>query len=70
MILDPATYRCPSHSTNLTEQVREQLTDEDGWPIAFKARKAHHNQPEFEVVVYCPGNGTPHPLTCHGTLKP
>jgi len=70
MILDPETYPCPTHSTDLTDQVRAQLTDDDGWPVAFKDRKAPHNQQEFQVVVYCPGDGTAHPLTCRGTLKP
>jgi hypothetical protein len=67
MTLDPATYTCPTHQTNLTDQVLEQLEDDDEWPIAFEPKI---RQPEFEVVVTCPGGGTAHPVTCRGIRRP
>jgi hypothetical protein len=70
MILDPATYTCPSHHTDLTHQVLEQLDDDYGWSVAYKPRKIRRSQPEFEVVVSCPGEGKAHQLTCRGTLQP
>jgi hypothetical protein len=69
MILDPATYPCPVHTTDLTDQVVAQLEDDDGWPVAYKRRRTR-DQPEFEVVVTCPGAGTAHAVTCRGIRRP
>jgi hypothetical protein len=67
MILDPATYTCPTHNMDLTDQVLEQLEDDDGWPVAFKPKT---RKPEFEVVVTCPGTDTAHQVACRGIRRP
>ena len=69
MILDPPTYACPTHGTDLTDQVVEELKDA-GWAVAYKTRDLRRIQPEFEVVVTCPGTRAPHQLTCRGTREP
>ena len=68
MTLDPSTYACPEHHTDLTELVAEALED-GGPPVAyFRLRKAAAPRP-FQVIVTCPGaNGAgAHQLTCSGT---
>ncbi len=68
MTLEPSTYKCPEHNTDLTDLVAETL-EEDGPPVAYRGpRKATAARP-FQVIVTCPGaNGTgAHRLTCSGT---
>jgi hypothetical protein len=68
MKLQPGTYACPDHKSNLTELVEEAL-DVDVPPVAFGrgflAARAPAERP-FEVIVTCPGGGTPHTLKCTG----
>jgi hypothetical protein len=73
MNLQPGTYTCPNHRTDLTEQVREALDDGDAPPIAywrFPVGRAAPAPRAFEVTVTCPGGAEPHPLTCTGTWTP
>lgn len=68
MTLDPSTYECPEHHTDLTGLVTEALED-DSPPVAyFSLRKTTVARP-FQVIVTCPGvNGAgAHQLTCGGT---
>ena len=74
MTLDPDTYECPTHHTDLTAQVHEQLEDDDtpiafGWRDRLAGRTASGAR-EFTAIVSCPGTGTAHKLTCRGTLTP
>ena len=72
MKLDPATYACPDHQTDLTDLVAEALDGGDT-PLAYEpapllrrgATRSHH----FQVIVTCAGapGGQPHSLTCAGT---
>jgi hypothetical protein len=74
MKLQPGTYACPDHQADLTGQVREALDDDgDGAPVAYGRRgllAARAGGHPFEVIVTCPGGGTPHTLTCTGTYAP
>ena len=63
MTLDPARYECPDHHTDLTGLVEEALEDQ-GPPVAYRRPSADQ---AFQVIVICPGAGTPHSLTCTGT---
>jgi hypothetical protein len=71
MALDPESYTCPDHHTDLTALVEEALEDEAG-DIAYGrgllGRAAPRRGP-FEVTVTCPGavGGGPHDLVCAGT---
>ena len=72
MTLDPATYTCPDHQTDLTALIKEALED-DGPPVAYPrpqlpGRAGPRPRP-FEVTVTCPGTpgGGPHELVCAGT---
>jgi hypothetical protein len=67
VILDPSTYQCPEHLTNLTDLVTEALEDE-GLPVAYSFLRKVKNPRPFEVIVTCPGvNGAgEHELTCTG----
>ena len=73
MNLDPGTYVCPVHQLDLTEIVRVRLQDEQDAEVAFggfpgsRAPKAPRSRP-FQVVVPCPGGGTPHRLVFDGTV--
>jgi len=70
MKINPAQYQCPQHHTDLTDLVQEEL-DPEG-PFAYKSvlgRKPPAPTP-FEVIVTCPGDGTPHDQTCTGTYTP
>lgn len=74
MILDPDVYQCPTHDTDLTMLVREQLEDDDA-AVAFGRRdrlagRKSSGARAFAVIVSCPGTDTPHKLTCRGTLTP
>lgn len=77
MILDPNSYSCPEHQTDLTVLVTEALGD-DGPPVAyamprFAASAPFQQRPAgprpFEVLVNCPGadGSGAHQLTCTGT---
>jgi hypothetical protein len=70
--LDPETYSCQKHRTDLTGQVTEAL-DDDVPPLAYDrlpilGRASARPRP-FEVTVTCPGTGGsgPHDLVCTGT---
>ena len=60
--LDPEVFICPRHpGVDLTSRVSEQLEDE-GPPVAFDPRRLFGRRPAdpgFEVVVLCPGDGSP-----------
>ena len=68
MTLDPARYECPDHHTDLTGLVEDALEDQ-GPPVAYRrplrGRQGTADRP-FQVIVTCPGAGTPHSLTCTG----
>lgn len=67
MILNPSSYECSEHHTDLTDLVEETLQD-DGPPVAyFPLRKTKPARP-FQVVVTCPGatGAGAHQLTCSG----
>jgi hypothetical protein len=69
MILDPTSYSCPEHHTDLTAQVAEAL-DDDAPPFAYVSvfrRKPAGPRP-FQVIVTCPGasGSGAHELTCAG----
>lgn len=77
MTLDPPSYSCPEHHTDLTLLVTEALAD-DGPPVAYDMPRRASNvlfrqRPKgprpFAVIVNCPGaNGSGvHQLTCTGT---
>jgi hypothetical protein len=71
MALDPESYTCPDHHTDLTALVEEALEDEAG-EIAYGRRLLGRAAPRprpFEVTVTCPGAavGGPHDLVCAGT---
>jgi hypothetical protein len=70
MILNPSSYECPEHHTDLTGLVEETL--EEDWPdvayaARFRLRKAAARRP-FQVIITCLGaNGAgAHQLTCSG----
>lgn len=82
MTLDPDSYTCQEHQTDLTPQVLELLGG-DGPPGAQTRRPplAYGRRPrlgrataarEFEVIVVCPGTGAaePHNRVCYGTYAP
>jgi hypothetical protein len=62
MELDPSTYRCPTHGVDLTELVREQVSELGR--VLYK-RPADS---QFRVIVTCPGQGSEHELGCTGTI--
>jgi hypothetical protein len=70
MKINPAQYQCPQHHTDLTDLVQEEL-DAEITSVAYKRRLLVGRKPPapktFEVIVTCPGNGTPHDQTCTGT---
>jgi hypothetical protein len=58
---DPATFTCLSHRVDLTSQVKDQLEETVGPPVAFDPRRflgRDRKKEPFEVVVSCPGDGT------------
>jgi hypothetical protein len=50
--LNPDSYRCPDHETDLTDLVVEQL--EERVPVTFRPRRPE----QFRVLVTCPGTTT------------
>ena len=71
MGLDPESYTCPDHHTDLTALVEEALEDE-GADVAYKRtlRLGRPARPRpFQVTVTCPATAgsEPHPLVCAGT---
>jgi hypothetical protein len=72
MTLDPTRYECPDHHADLTSLVEEALEDQ-GPPVAYRRPLpgwgGTADRP-FQVIVSCPGAGTPHSLTCTGTQAP
>jgi hypothetical protein len=70
--LDPAAYTCPDHGTDLTDQVKQALEEEDDTPRAYRrpllGRRTPRARP-FEVIITCPGGGQAHSLTCTGTYR-
>lgn len=72
MTLDPARYECPEHHTDLTGLVEEALEDQSP-PVAYRrplsGRQGTADR-SFQVIITCPGVGTPHSLTCAGTQAP
>lgn len=68
MTLDPSSYECAQHHTDLTSLVEEALEDDDPPVAHFRLRSAPATSP-FEVIVTCPGaNGTgAHQITYTGT---
>lgn len=70
--INPAQYQCPQHHVDLTDLVQEEL-DAD-IPVAYKRRLLPGQKPpaptQFEVIVTCPGDDTPHDQTCTGTYTP
>jgi hypothetical protein len=75
VILNPGTYRCTSHNTDLTTLVREQLEDDPRARSAYGGRdrlpgRTLSGAREFTVIVSCPGAGTTHKVTCRGTVAP
>jgi len=68
MTLDPLSYQCPEHHTDLTPLVTEAL-DDDAPPVAFFGLRRKPSGPRpFQVIVTCPGAGgaAAHQLTCAG----
>jgi hypothetical protein len=63
MKLIPPTYTCLEHQMDVTDLVREEL--EERIPIAYKPQRPG----PFEVVVTCPGAGSPHDLECNGQVS-
>jgi hypothetical protein len=61
--LAPATYQCHLDHQDLTDEVREELADQI--PVAFKKRGLR----PFEVIVTCPGAGTPHDVSVSGQVR-
>lgn len=78
MNLDPETFLCPVHQINLTELVRARLREDEDAEIAFGGTGFWHTRTgrsapgprPFQVVVSCPGGGTPHRHVCEGTYTP
>jgi len=72
MILDPARYECPDHHADLTGLVEDALEDQ-GPPVAYRRPLSGRQGTAaraFQVIITCPGGGTPHSLTCTGTQAP
>jgi hypothetical protein len=69
---DPAAFTCLSHRLDLTSQVKDLLEEKVGPPVVFDPRRFLSRGPRkepFEVVVSCPGDGTPgstHEQACEG----
>jgi hypothetical protein len=59
MILDPATYACPTHHTDLTDQVLDQVEDDGDWPFAYNRRR--NSSPKSKLCWDCPENGVSGP---------
>jgi hypothetical protein len=69
MILEPISYSCPTHQTDVTTLVKDALDDDDAPPVAFWGLGKKMTGPRpFQVIVTCPGaSGTgAHQLTCTG----
>ena len=68
MTLDPSSYECAEHHTNLTSLVEEALED-DAPPLAYFRLRSTPTASPFEVIVTCPGaNGAgAHQITYTGT---
>jgi hypothetical protein len=68
MTLDPSSYECAQHHTNLTGLVEEALEDDDPPLAYFRLRSTPATSP-FEVIVTGPGaNGAgSHQITYTGT---
>ena len=68
MTLEPSSYQCPEHQTDLTGLVEEAL-DDDAPPVAYFSLRKKPAARAFQVIVTCPGmNGVgAHQLTCTGT---
>lgn len=68
MTLDPSSYECAEHHTDLTGLVEEALED-DGPPVAYFRLRSKPATSPFQVIVTCPGaNGAgPHQITYTGT---
>jgi hypothetical protein len=67
MILEPNSYQCPEHHTDITKLVEGAL-DDDAPPVAYVSLLKKPATRPFQVIVTCPGaNGTDaHQLTCTG----
>lgn len=81
MTLDPETYWCPIHGTDLTALVYKKVKYctrlEKGimmvGPALILARLFDKDQQKiktkpFKVIVPCPSGDAPHRLTCAGTF--
>jgi hypothetical protein len=68
MTLDPSSYECAEHHTDLTGLVEEALED-DGPPVAYFRLRGKPATSPFQVIVTCPGaNGAgSHQITYTGT---
>lgn len=67
MMLDPNSYECPEHHTDLTNLVEEALED-DAPPVAYLRLRKTTAVRSFQVIITCPGvdDAGPHQLTCSG----
>jgi hypothetical protein len=76
--LEPDRYVCPIHQVDLTELVRQQLSDVAAVDVAFGGpswtRLLHRAEPTeprpFQVEVFCPAAGAGHGQVCEGTYRP
>jgi hypothetical protein len=62
MELTPGRFVCEEHDIDLTDLVRDELSE--SVPVAFRWRRPRR----FEVVVECAGGST-HEVTCVGEVR-
>ena len=79
MNLDPAAYECPVHHVDLTPSVVQRLREDEDSDLAFGDRgrirglvgrdraSTRSTSRPFQVVVTCPGDGSPHTPVCEGS---
>jgi hypothetical protein len=76
--LDPDRFVCPVHQVDLTQLVRVRLREDEDAEMAFggfsgwgnRAERSAEKPRQFQVVVSCPGGGTPHRHVCEGAYTP
>jgi hypothetical protein len=75
VILDPDRYLCPVHDVDLTEVVVARLREDEDAELAYggvggRGGRSAARPRQFQVLVSCPGGGTPHRHVCEGTYTP
>lgn len=69
MNLNPSTYECETHHRDLTERVKNELSEGVIVTYAHSLFGRRTKPRDFEVIVTCPGreqDGSAHELTCKG----